>query len=297
MRRLVFLSSLSLLVIAGTLSAQGRGFRGHGDGLGLTEEQRQEMHELVSSLRAEGASLEEIQAAAGELLAEWGIERPDRPGPGFGTPPFLEQLTDEQRAQVLELINNMRAEDATREDIHAAVSELLSSWGVDIPDHPRRGRGLRGAYFFDQLTEDQQQQLQELVSGMRVEGATREEIHEAVAALLEEWGIEPPPGGPGGPEGMRSPKVRIEARNHPNPFNPDTRITYTLSAPAGVNVQLYNLAGQQVRSFEMGNQAAGTYSVRWDGTLANGQMAPTGVYFYRIQADGESLIQRMLLLK
>jgi len=263
----------------------------------LTDEQRAEVQELISSMREDGVSSEEIHSAVVELLADWGIEIPegairDRLRPGLQG--LMSSLTDEQYAEVQQLISSMREDGASSEEIHSAVAELLASWGIEIPEGAIRGRlrpGLQG--LMSSLTDEQHAEVQQLISSMRDDGATREEIHEAVIALLAEWGIEPPENSSNRDENSG----RIQAYNYPNPFNPDTRITYTLNAPEQVEVSIYNVAGRLVRSFEMGYQSAGTYSVVWDGTTANGTSAPTGIYFYRIQAGNDVFSHRMLLMK
>ncbi len=189
----------SATVFAGRGEQGGRGGHRFPD---LTEEQRAEVHELVIAMREAGASREEIHAAVRELFESWNIELPDRPegecrGEGRGEGRggrhrLMEQLTEEQRDQVHALVSGMRESGATREEIHAAVRELLAGWGIEVPEHPRgEGRGPRHE-LMDRLTEEQRAELHKLVSGMREAGATHEEIREAVHALLGSWGIELP---------------------------------------------------------------------------------------------------------
>ena len=103
---------------------------------GLTEEQRAEVHEMVSEMREAGASCEEIRAAVRELLEGWGIEVPERPEGGrcghrHG---LMEKLSEEQRDGVHALVGEMREAGASREEIRAAVRELLESFGIELPE-------------------------------------------------------------------------------------------------------------------------------------------------------------------
>jgi hypothetical protein len=135
---------------------------------------------------------------------------------------------------------------------------------------------------------------------MRESGATRDEIHAAVSDLLAGWGISPPDGrADGGPRKGRHARKRIieQAFNQPNPFNPSTKIGYSLTEESSVAVAIFDLQGRLIRSYARGFQPVGTYSVTWDGTLSTGQFAPSGVYFYRITAGNEVTTQRMLLMK
>ncbi|HCV43382.1 MAG TPA: hypothetical protein DGH68_07845 [Bacteroidetes bacterium] len=81
-------------------------------------------------------------------------------------------------------------------------------------------------------------------------------------------------------------------QNYPNPFNPTTSITYSLPKHAHVDLKVYDLLGQEAATLVNREVLAGTHSVGWD---ASG--APSGVYFYRITVSGNSITNKMLLLK
>lgn len=80
--------------------------------------------------------------------------------------------------------------------------------------------------------------------------------------------------------------------NYPNPFNPTTTITFNLTKKADTALTVYNSKGELVKTLLSGVQNAGEYSVTFDGTGLN-----SGVYFYKLEADGKSVIKRMLMLK
>jgi hypothetical protein len=87
------------------------------------------------------------------------------------------------------------------------------------------------------------------------------------------------------------------AQNWPNPFNARTLIAYDLPRNSEVSIEIYNVLGQPVRRLVSEFQVAGSYTRVWDGLLENGQPAPSGVYFCRMQAGSESLVRRMVLVK
>jgi C1A family cysteine protease len=87
------------------------------------------------------------------------------------------------------------------------------------------------------------------------------------------------------------------ATNYPNPFNPSTTIAYTLSTRSEVDITIYNLLGQQVRTLVDETQRAGEYEVEWDGRTNSGGTTATGVYIYRINTGEYSQSRKMLLLK
>jgi hypothetical protein len=86
-------------------------------------------------------------------------------------------------------------------------------------------------------------------------------------------------------------------QNYPNPFNPSTEISFALPQPTDVNLSIYNVLGQHVRNLANGYMEAGKHSVTWDGRDENGNVAASGIYFYRIQADNFTDIRKMTLLK
>ena len=80
--------------------------------------------------------------------------------------------------------------------------------------------------------------------------------------------------------------------NYPNPFNPDTRIDFSLAEPAQVTVEVFNLAGQLVTTLVDDFRQAGEYTVSWDGSNAT-----SGLYFYRMQTTDYSVTRKMTIIK
>ncbi len=88
------------------------------------------------------------------------------------------------------------------------------------------------------------------------------------------------------------------ADNFPNPFNPTTTIQYALPQAVDVELTVYNMLGQPVRTLVAEYQRAGRYAMEWDATDDSGQRMAAGLYFYRLQAGGEFVeVKKMLLLK
>jgi Zn-dependent metalloprotease len=86
-------------------------------------------------------------------------------------------------------------------------------------------------------------------------------------------------------------------QNQPNPFRPETRISFAVPSRSNVELKVYNVSGQEVRTLVNDTKPAGAYDVRWDGRDAAGQRVASGVYFYRIVADGQSLTKKMTVMK
>ncbi len=86
-------------------------------------------------------------------------------------------------------------------------------------------------------------------------------------------------------------------QNTPNPFNPSTTISFYNEAKGQVNLTIYNLLGQNVRTLVDGEMAPGMQEVIWDGTDDNGETVSSGIYFYRLSAGEFHDIKKMMLLK
>ena len=87
-------------------------------------------------------------------------------------------------------------------------------------------------------------------------------------------------------------------QNAPNPFNPGTRIAFTLSEATRVDLRVYDLAGRLVATLLDGAPyGTGRHEAFWDGRDAAGREAAAGTYFYRIEAAGGSRTRPMVLVK
>jgi len=245
------------------------------------------------------------------VLAQQG--RPFDPGPPRDG--IWSQLTEEQRQEILSTLSSLHESEASREEVIETIEALFDSYDVELPEGwlPRFLRHLHHRQVWhsimDQLTDEQKQELHELIRDQRQAGATREEIHQSVRALLESYGIELPADWEIGYDDDRfgdrekpSPRRRSQRKinnisNHPNPFNPDTRIVYTLESPEYVTLRIFNLQGQLIRTLVSQHQSAGNYSAYWDGNNQNGDPMVSGHYLYQIQAGNEIRSGRMILMK
>jgi uncharacterized delta-60 repeat protein len=96
--------------------------------------------------------------------------------------------------------------------------------------------------------------------------------------------------------GTRPTAISLGA-NYPNPFNPGTTINYTLDRRAHVTMEVFNILGEVVRTLVDETKSAGTHQTIWDGNDDSGRPVPTGIYLYKMQADGYVQAKKMLLLK
>jgi ligand-binding sensor domain-containing protein len=87
-------------------------------------------------------------------------------------------------------------------------------------------------------------------------------------------------------------------QNYPNPFNPATVIEFALEKPADVELTIFALSGQTVRTLVSGNMPAGVHAVRWDGRDDSGKRVSSATYFYRLQTERDgAVVKKALLVK
>ena len=98
------------------------------------------------------------------------------------------------------------------------------------------------------------------------------------------------------------PQTTALLRNYPNPFNPETWIPYHLAKASEVQITIYDVSGNVVRSLDIGHQSEGYYTNQnraayWDGTNEMGETVASGTYFYSLTAGDFSATRRMVILK
>jgi hypothetical protein len=90
--------------------------------------------------------------------------------------------------------------------------------------------------------------------------------------------------------------VSALAQNVPNPFNPVTRVTFSVARPGEVSLRVYDIAGRLIRTLVDSWREPGVYSEVWDGKSAEGSSLPSGIYFYRLEAGDFVAARKMVLL-
>ena len=93
------------------------------------------------------------------------------------------------------------------------------------------------------------------------------------------------------------PLVNSLHQNHPNPFNPNTTISFNLRERGHASLAVYDVAGRLVRVLIDGVKEAGPHDVNWDGKDNTGRGVASGVYFYRLEAGSFTETKKMVLLR
>lgn len=93
------------------------------------------------------------------------------------------------------------------------------------------------------------------------------------------------------------PRTFALEHNYPNPFNPETTIRYQVAQTANVQIKIYNLMGQVVKTLVDKKQNPGNYKVVWQGDNDQGHSVSSGVYFLKMKAGGFNQTRKMALIR
>lgn len=96
---------------------------------------------------------------------------------------------------------------------------------------------------------------------------------------------------------LNAPVIFTLNQNHPNPFNPTTKISFSLPSKSMTVLNIYNLKGQLVKTLINRDLDKGNHSVNWNGTDSNGISVGSGVYYYKLKWNNKELMRKMILLK
>ncbi|MBN1968573.1 MAG: T9SS type A sorting domain-containing protein, partial [Candidatus Delongbacteria bacterium] len=99
------------------------------------------------------------------------------------------------------------------------------------------------------------------------------------------------------PEEISIPKEVTLYTNYPNPFNPETTISFSLPITSKINLSIYNVNGERIHTLLEGNFNGGKHSVVWNGKDKFGNSVGSGLYFYRLETDNKTLVKNCLLVK
>ena len=128
--------------------------------------------------------------------------------------------------------------------------------------------------------------------GGLTDGASPSTKDELLTEILGFFGLT----GTGVDDGQGVFVFRLE-QNRPNPFNPVTTLAFELPAAGAVELVVYNAAGRRVATLIDGHAEAGRRSVTWRGVDEAGRPVASGVYFFRLTHDGETVSMKGVLLK
>jgi flagellar hook assembly protein FlgD len=85
-------------------------------------------------------------------------------------------------------------------------------------------------------------------------------------------------------------------QNYPNPFNSSTNIPFYIENKSDVEISIYNSQGKHVDTLVHNIFEPGQYNIEWDGINHQNSVQTSGIYFYKLKADGKILFTRKLIL-
>ncbi|MCD4818587.1 MAG: T9SS type A sorting domain-containing protein [Candidatus Cloacimonetes bacterium] len=91
--------------------------------------------------------------------------------------------------------------------------------------------------------------------------------------------------------------VNLSLKNYPNPFNPETTIEFSTTQNEQIELIIYNIKGQKLKTLINKEFEAGKHSIIWNGTDDNGSNVSSGIYLYKLKTENYSAIKKMLMIK
>lgn len=100
---------------------------------------------------------------------------------------------------------------------------------------------------------------------------------------------------------VRAPSVLLGVTTYPNPFNVSVNFSFRVAASCAVALSIYDMQGHLIRFLAEKARGGGTLTMKWDGTDTEGLAMPSGIYFFRVQAQAaerqETITGRLLLIR
>ena len=93
------------------------------------------------------------------------------------------------------------------------------------------------------------------------------------------------------------PKNPFLYQNYPNPFNPETTISFSIPKNSKVDISVYNIKGQKIKTITNENFQRGYYEIFWNGKDDYDNRVSCGLYFYKLQSGDATITKKMLLFK
>jgi hypothetical protein len=92
-------------------------------------------------------------------------------------------------------------------------------------------------------------------------------------------------------------RYELVVNSYPNPFNPATTITYSVPSGGVVDLRIYDVQGRMVKKLVNKATTGGEHFETWDGRDGSGIPTASGVYFVRLECNGQAQTRKIVLLK
>ncbi len=97
--------------------------------------------------------------------------------------------------------------------------------------------------------------------------------------------------------GTQIPTVYSLSENYPNPFNPSTKFEVGVPKTSSVDVTVYNILGQPVRTLALGEMGAGFHTIEWNGLSNDNSQVGSGIYFVRMVGEKFNAVRKIMMMK
>ncbi len=94
-----------------------------------------------------------------------------------------------------------------------------------------------------------------------------------------------------------APSKDFAISNYPNPFNPETRIEFSIPSDNNVKLEIFNIKGQKINTLVNKFETKGNHSVIWNGKSQSGSACSSGIYFYRLTSGNATQTHKMIMMK
>lgn len=92
-------------------------------------------------------------------------------------------------------------------------------------------------------------------------------------------------------------KDQTVTKNYPNPFSEATTIEFEIEVTGSVEIVIYDINGNLIRTLNCGSCPAGKNSLEWDGRNESGRQLPSGVYYYEIRTNQKTYAKQMIIVR
>lgn len=116
-------------------------------------------------------------------------------------------------------------------------------------------------------------------------------------SVAHAWSVQQATGVANAESADRLPESNRLVQNYPNPFNPETTIAYELAAPQRIEIGIYNMSGQRIRTLLSGRVPAGCHSIRWNGRTESDELVASGIYYCILRGENFRQMIKLVLLK
>ena len=100
-----------------------------------------------------------------------------------------------------------------------------------------------------------------------------------------------------GVEPQQPPISEVNLFIYPNPFNNQTTINFSIKEHGFVELKIYDIKGRLVKELIKQNMEGGTYNVVWNGKDENNKQCSSGIFFYKLTADKNEIVKKMILMR